>query len=214
MLVAHRRTLIVLGALVVAMTVVSAVLLVLEPRPGSAGSEVIHLTSLDGSEPQTTLFNTTPAPDPRVWKAIVIHHSGTTEGSAATIDRVHERLNLGGLGYHFVIDNGRGGPDGEIEVGFRWKQQRAGAYSAGPSGDWFNRHAIGICLIGDPQKEAPSEAQIRELVWLVRHLQVRLGVPTSRVLVQGGSGSASASGGGRFFPEAAFRQQLLNTANP
>ena len=51
--------------------------------------------------------------DKRRWRGITIHHSATHSGNAAQFDRIHKNSNgWDGLGYHFVIDNGRGGRDG------------------------------------------------------------------------------------------------------
>ncbi|MCK4602755.1 MAG: hypothetical protein KAU28_09835, partial [Phycisphaerae bacterium] len=53
----------------------------------------------------------------RYWRYIVIHHSATARGNAAVFDKSHRRRGYDELGYHFVIDNGAGGPDGNVEVG-------------------------------------------------------------------------------------------------
>ena len=50
----------------------------------------------------------------RPWRYIVIHHSATASGNAAEFDREHRARGWDGLGYHFVIDNGVGGPDGRV----------------------------------------------------------------------------------------------------
>ena len=46
----------------------------------------------------------------------------------------HVPDGLKGLGYHFVIGNGRGISDGELYVGYRWLDQLAGAHAAGANG--------------------------------------------------------------------------------
>src|SRR5689334_14442401 len=106
MAVPNRRTMLVLAALVTSMTLASGMLLVLEPRPASS-RDPITLNVVDRQpNDANTLFETTPAPDPRAWTTIVIQHSGASAGSAETLGQTHERLGLGGLGYHFVIGNG------------------------------------------------------------------------------------------------------------
>jgi len=67
----------------------------------------------------------------RRWKYIVIHHSASYKGSASSIDRYHreEKGWENGLGYDFVIGNGRGSRDGQIEVGGRWNKQIKGAHA-------------------------------------------------------------------------------------
>ncbi|HHT9113865.1 MAG TPA: hypothetical protein ACFYD0_11140, partial [Candidatus Wunengus sp. YC65] len=54
----------------------------------------------------------------RDWRYIVVHHSATSSGNAAEFDKYHRRKKgwENGLGYHFVIGNGNGTPDGKIEI--------------------------------------------------------------------------------------------------
>ncbi|MEM0915658.1 MAG: peptidoglycan recognition family protein [Planctomycetota bacterium] len=193
-----------LACLVFGMTSVSALLLALEPGPMAPLSGV-SLRSIDdgGSAAADRLFET---PESLDWRAIVIHDSGAQVGSSQSINRVHDDLGRGGLGYHFVLNNGSDEVDGLIEVGFRWQTQMIGAYlpDGGASTAWHHKHSIGICLIGDADRAAPTEAQQRELVWLVRQLQRRYGIPSDRVMIQVGSNGSSA-----LFPETAIRAQLI-----
>ena len=192
----------VLAALVIGMTVVSALLLVLEPGPMAPLSD-ITLLSTDQSVPATQrLFNT---PEPLPWQAVIVHDSGTSEGSAVTIGAAHQRMGRGGLGYHFVINNGTVEPDGTIEIGFRWQRQFIGDYLDGPDSDWFNRHAIGICVIGDGDRTGFTAAQTRELLWLVRQLQRRFKIPRHAVYTQIGSDPNRVS---PHFPDVWFHSQL------
>lgn len=203
----NQRTILVLGSLVAAMTVASSILLVLEPTPTQPGQSQL-LSSIDASMPaESMLFKTEVAASRDRWQAIVIHHSGSLSGSAQAMNRDHMQSGLSGLGYHFVIHNGRGGPDGEIFLGYRWQYQVEGAHTAGEDGDWYNKNAIGICLIGDPDRHAPTDAQIRELLWLVQALQRQYDIPSREVYVVGSDADQPANPG-RFFPIADLRQQL------
>ncbi|MBT3201301.1 MAG: N-acetylmuramoyl-L-alanine amidase [Phycisphaerales bacterium] len=131
----------------------------------------------------------TPSHDPwqvkgyRLWKYIVVHHSATARGNAASFDRSH-RLERGWdeLGYHFVIDNGDGGPDGRIEVGSRWTKQKWGAHTGGTPDNEYNNHGIGICLVGEFSNSMPSRAQIASLERLVRTLARKYNIDASNVI--------------------------------
>lgn len=192
---------VVLGALVAAMTVTSGLLMLLEPGP-IAPMPGVALQSIDhAASPQDKLFNT-EAVQVR-WGSVVIHDSRTPQGSAQTLDHVHQQLGRGGLGYHFVIDNGPGGDDGKIEVGFRWSSQAPGSLYDG--GAQTRPDTIGICLIGDGEHGRFTEAQLDQLVWLTQQLQKRFGIAKESVYAQIGSHTAASS-----FPDAWFRQQLLN----
>jgi len=77
-----------------------------------------------------------------------LHCSDSSWGDAAEIDRWHRARGWKGIGYHYVILNGRRrkGPivpkdDGFIEVGRREDQK--GAHAKG-----WNKKALGVCLIG------------------------------------------------------------------
>lgn len=117
------------------------------------------------------------------WRYIVIHHSGTDSGSASQFDAWHKKKGWDGLGYQFVIDNGSGGPDGAVEVGYRWRQQRQGAH-AGPDSP-RNRDGIGICLVGDFTKTRPTAAQMRALSRLCNFLSSYCGIPRENFLLHG-----------------------------
>ncbi len=65
----------------------------------------------------------------RPWRYIVLHHSAAPEGSYDQIDREHRKiLGFDGCGYHFVIGNGTGSDDGQIEIAQRWTNQKQGIH--------------------------------------------------------------------------------------
>jgi hypothetical protein len=114
------------------------------------------------------------------WKHVVVHHSGTTEGTMKGMDRYHRdvRRMENGLAYHFVIGNGNGMGDGEIAVGPRWKPQLDGGHLRS---QYQNQIAIGICLVGNFDAKAPTPAQMRSLTALTRALMKRCNLSTSAV---------------------------------
>lgn len=206
MFVPDRRTIVVLGTLITAMTIASSVLMLLTPQPVIPANHIL-LNSLDrDTESDNLLLDTTPAPIPGRWAAIVIHHSGSLQGSSGSINQLHEKLGRGGNGYHFVVGNGNGMPDGQIEAGFRWSRQHVGAYATGPGSDYINRKAIGVCLVGDFSRQSPTPSQVRELIWLIRKLQTQFNIPAEHVAVQM---LPEVPGSGRYFPGQEFRQQII-----
>lgn len=104
------------------------------------------------------------------WRWIVGHHSGVNTGSARVYDRYHRerRRMANGLAYHFVIGNGTGSRDGQIEIGRRWTEQLAGGHVRR---DEVNEHGIGICLVGNFESDRPSPAQLASFEALVGWLQ-------------------------------------------
>ncbi len=114
------------------------------------------------------------APDnSRAWKAIVLHHSATESGNAELFHKWHLKKDWDGLGYHFVIDNGAGGPDGRIETGWRWTAQSAGAHAGDTH---YNQHGIGICLVGNFENAEPTARQYAALLSLCGWLMRRYGI--------------------------------------
>lgn len=150
-----------------------------------------------------------PAGQQRNWRAIIIHHSATDNGNKAIFDRWHREGNhWDGIGYDFVIGNGTDSGNGEVEVTFRWKQQRTGAHCGGTPNNWANKYGIGICLVGNFNKYSPTPQQLRSLTKLVRFLKDRYGIPKNRIYGHGQVKGASTDCPGKKFPMARFRSRL------
>ena len=104
------------------------------------------------------------------WKYIVIHHSASSSGSVQSFDRFHTKQGYGGIAYHFVIGNGKGMKDGEVEETFRWKKQMTGTHVSVNAWD-SNIFGIGICLVGNFENTKPTKKQIQSLTKLVKKLR-------------------------------------------
>ncbi|MDR1611269.1 MAG: peptidoglycan recognition protein family protein [Planctomycetota bacterium] len=111
-------------------------------------------------------------PSPR-WRRIVIHHTATDSGTVEAFDRNHreERKWENGLGYHFVIGNGRGMTDGEVAVGKRWREQLDGAHVGGGADRKLNETSIGIALVGNFEHDLPTARQLASLKALLNFLR-------------------------------------------
>ncbi len=118
----------------------------------------------------------------RPWKYIVIHHSASDSGNATSIGKYHkeERGWVNGLGYDFLIGNGNGSRDGQIEVGGRWNRQIDGAHAGNPE---YNKYGIGICLIGNFDNDHPTNQQISSLLYLINYLQKRCNIHKDNVIM-------------------------------
>lgn len=200
---------VVWAALLASMTGAGGLLLALDDAPAPTRSA--PLASLDSARQTSDLnaiFQNTQPLEP--WTGIVIHHSASPIGSAETLTRQHNARGFKGLGYHFVISNGQGAGDGQIFVGYRWQEQLPGVHVAGPRAEQYNRHTIGICLIGDGERREFTGAQIARLADLVESLQKRFDIPDRAVVLH--RDIAPTSSPGRLFPEAGFRQMLADIA--
>lgn len=108
------------------------------------------------------------------WRYIIIHNSGTRQGNARIFGNYHlkTRKMKNGLAYHFVIGNGNSSGDGQIEIGSRWTRQINGGHVAS---DYLNNIALGICFVGDFNRDRPTAAQLAALEELVDYLRNRVG---------------------------------------
>ena len=108
------------------------------------------------------------------WRYIVVHNSGTRQGSAAAFEHYHRfvRKMPNGLAYHFVIGNGTSTREGAIEIGNRWYRQIQGGHV---HSDYLNNIAIGICLVGDFNNSTPRKGQLDALDELINYLRHRVG---------------------------------------
>jgi len=108
------------------------------------------------------------------WKYIIVHNSGTRQGNARVFDLYHRNVRKmqNGLAYHFVIGNGNSSGNGEIEVGNRWIRQINGGHVAS---DYLNDIALGICLVGDLNRDMPTKDQLAALDELCTYLRGRVG---------------------------------------
>ena len=108
------------------------------------------------------------------WRFIIVHNSGTKQGNARIFDYYHRNVRRmsNGLAYHFVIGNGTSSGNGEIEVGNRWRRQINGGHV---HSDYLNNISLGICLVGDFNREQPTRAQLDSCEELIRYLRDRCG---------------------------------------
>ena len=118
----------------------------------------------------------------RPWKYIVIHHSASDSGNASSIGKYHKNVKgwANGLGYHFLIGNGHGSNEGQIEVGNRWDEQIDGAHAGN---DKYNKYGIGICLVGNFENKPPTDSQMSSLLYLINYLQKRCNIPDSNIVM-------------------------------
>lgn len=181
------------------------------PRPGSIRplkerpKVTVKQPPIRGGAPESGWIP--PGGISKKWQHIVIHHSGSDRSTPQGMRDWH--VNGRGwdeLGYHFVIGNGIGYPDGKIFVGQRWTQQMHGAHCKTPS-NHYNEHGIGVCLIGNLNNHAPTPKQVAALARLSSFLCEKCGLPKSQVLTHGGVTNKTECPG-RCFTLAPVLQQM------
>ncbi|MFO8014698.1 MAG: peptidoglycan recognition family protein [Phycisphaerae bacterium] len=149
----------------------------------------------------------------RPWRYIVIHHSATPTATVDAIRRYHVGIGFEGVGYHFVINNGRapGTADGRVTPTQRWLDQRSGAHARIGHHPEYNSAGIGICLVGNFEKEPPTPKQMVALERLVLALCRRYDIGLDAVVGHGELKNTKCPG--RLFPMESFlmdvRQAML-----
>ena len=145
--------------------------------------------------------------DRKRWRKIIVHHSATTVGDASSFDRFHrqDRRMENGLAYHFVIGNGTGSRDGEIEIGPRWKKQ---IYGGHVNGQWLNKISVGICLVGNFERNHPTTRQLKSLYNLTRYLKTGLLRGKQEVWGHKDLPDQSTACPGKFFPLKQYRSHF------
>jgi N-acetyl-anhydromuramyl-L-alanine amidase AmpD len=130
----------------------------------------------------------------RSTNRVIVHHSASSDVSAATLHGWHLNQGWSGIGYHFVIRR-----NGNIERG---RELSAIGSHSGPKG---NGDSVGVCLTGNFEIDKPTAAQINSLVWLItRYLEPRYG----SLQVVGHSDVMATACPGKNFPWAELRKRL------
>lgn len=143
----------------------------------------------------------TPDDARNYWQYIIVHHSASPSGNAAIFDRLHRSKGWDGVGYHFVIGNGKGSGDGALEVTPRWRLQKHGAHAGKlavhrpDERNCCNEFGIGVCLVGNYEQQTPSQAQMRTLAGVIAVLQNEYGIASDDIAGHGHVKSTACPGG-------------------
>jgi len=195
-----RRTAIVLVALFGMLAFTGALLKALDPGPLSQDLST-SLFAIGGDQNIERVFETRPSIRAGRWQHIYIHQSQSASGNAATLAQGAE-----GLADHFVIGNGDGCGDGEVQIGQRWSRQLSAGVVPGTRS--ISPDYISICVVGDFNRDRPTISQQSRLVQLVSALQKQLDIPASSIVLV--TDNASPAGIGAGFPLDAFRNRIAH----
>ena len=157
----------VLAALLVSMTAGAAILMLLGNDTPSAGafslSSYCHLDSVDDA-----LACRVSSPPDR-WNRVEIYYSRTRAGNISQLVSLKGLSSGDELNCHFVVCNGLGGKDGQIQTTERWGRQ----WSAVPGrGGWYGEdRTIRVCVIADGKNaRCVTDCQLRRLGALTEQL--------------------------------------------
>ena len=160
----------VFAALALSMTIGVIILHALGNNPPSAGAFCLWRYTKVVSAEEAVL---TPTAKPSgVWKSIEIYYSGTTSGNIQQLAFLSGLTDPEEINCHYVICNGRGADDGQIQPTEKWQRQQPVIRS------WLNPEhqdastgqTIFICVIADSKIAPPTKQQIKTTLALVKGL--------------------------------------------
>jgi hypothetical protein len=161
----------VLAALLVSMTLGAVVLMVLGNNPPSAGP--FCLSSYYRLDPVEQAISSQAAQSHYRWNCIEIYYSNTAAGNIEQLASLSGLSSSEDINYHFVICNGLGGDDGQIQPTEKWQRQ----WSVLPEQTWYgSSQTIRICVIADDKTVRPTNLQIKRVESLVETLSRKFNI--------------------------------------
>ena len=171
----------VFAALAIAMGAGIIILKALGNNPPSAGAFCLSRYTRGVSAEEAISIQAGQMP--RRWEQIRIHYSGTKEGNIQQLAFLNRLAGGKDINCHFVICNGLGGDDGQIQPSEKWRRQwlvnseypDEGLQSSG------KEQCIYICVIADGEKTGPTELQREVTEALVQGLCHKFNIPSESI---------------------------------
>ena len=159
------RVLKVLTALLISMTVGAIVLMALENNPPKAGP--FTLARYYSLNPIKEIILSQATQYPTRWNRIEVYYSGTKAGNIEQLASLEGIANPKDLNCHFVICNGLGGRDGQIQTSEKWLKQ----WPIVPGKNWYGSgRTIRICVIAGGEETHVTQVQTKRINALVQAL--------------------------------------------
>ena len=195
---AGSRTMKTLGALVVAMTLGSITLILMETAPIRPPVTNLSAVATPTDESAQAVWRTDEPIKIAKWRNIVVHTSA-------------EPLDVD-FDCHFVVDRTARPDGGLIRATTLWNRQLVGNHIFNTGYDW-NADSIAILVVGNFSRTAPGAEQTQALTRLVRSLQQTCGIPAERVYLARDIDPRCGSPGPAF-PAGQFNASLVRPASP
>jgi hypothetical protein len=166
----------VLAALLISMTIGAVVLMALGTNPPSAGpfclSNYYRLDTIEKA------VSSQAAQSYYRWTCIEIYYSATKAGNIEQLASLSGLSNPEDLNCHFVICNGLGADDGQIQTTEKWQKQ----WSIVPGQTWYgSSQTIRICVIADEETARPTNTQVKRVEQLVEALSRKFNIPAGYI---------------------------------
>jgi hypothetical protein len=178
--------------LLASMTVGAIILMALGNNPPSAGAFCLsHYYRLGPVEKSIASL---AAQSLDHWNCIEIYYSGTKAGNIEQLVSLSGLADPEDIDCHFVVCNGLGGGDGQIQTTEKWQRQYSvrSLTQNGPQQTAFlvrdeirNLNAIGICVIADYKTTRPTDFQIKSVEALVEALHRKFNIQPESIYYPG-----------------------------
>ena len=173
----HAKVFVILLA---SMTVGAIILMALGNNPPSAGA--FCLSRYYGLDPVEKSITSRAAQSAGRWNCIEIYYSGTKGGNIEQLASLSGLANPEDIDCHFVICNGLGGDNGQIQTTEKWQRQ----WSSIPGRTWYGSgQTIRICLIADGKTAHPTDFQIKSIEALVEALYRKFSIQPQSIYYPG-----------------------------
>lgn len=157
----------VLAILVISMTAGAAVLMALGNNPPSAGPFCLSKYLLRGPIEIEKAISSQAAQSSERWNWIEIYYSGTKAGNIEQLASLSGLASPEDINCHFVVCNGLGGGDGQVQPTPKWQKQ----WSIVPGQSWYgNGQTIRLCVIADGHACPPTGLQKKRIKALIEGL--------------------------------------------
>jgi len=166
----------VLVVLLASMTTCAVVLMALGNHPPSAGA--FCLSTYYRLDPVGEAVYSRAMQTPGRWECIEVYYSGTKAGNTDQLASLGGLASSDDINCHFVICNGLGGGDGQIQTTEKWQKQ----WSVIPDHTWYgSSRTVRVCLVADGRSVRPTDSQIKRAEALVETLSAKFSVPPAKI---------------------------------
>ena len=154
----------------------AVILKTLGDNPPLAGA--FSLSEYYGLAPVEKVISSDIAQSDSRWNRIEIGYSGTKSGNIKQLASLNGLANPEDINYHFVVCNGLGSDDGQIEPTEKWKRQ----WSVTPAQTMYaSEQTIHICVIANIKIERPTDIQIKRTEALAEELSRKFNINSTSI---------------------------------
>lgn len=172
----QSRNIKVLIAAMISIIIGGAILKTMGNNPPSAGT--FSLSQYYYLAPVEKIVSSNIARTDDKWDAVEIIYSGTRAGNIRQLASLSGLNSPEDVNYHFVVCNGLGAEDGQIQTTGKWTRQWPVVLGKTSSD---TKQAIHICVITDSKVMPPTQMQLKRTEALVEALSRKFNIYPEKI---------------------------------